>query len=108
MDEKYKIEYAEEWAKDHPSYLYKKRNGNIYPYFKENIKKQINPFDSNTFINILKEMDYPFIQEEWDMLIKQCLKKKGLLNTILGKYISLMQTKSFKNFTFKDSNKFKN
>lgn len=87
----------------YPEYFFKDRHDNIYPYFKDDIYKNINPYDPSTFINILKEMDYPFFEEEWFNVLRISLIHAHDMKTTFGKYISKMRLKFYQNFTFKDS-----
>ena len=53
--------------------------------------------DLSTLIPILKDLDYPFIAQEWYLLINEKVEN------VFTKYIAKMNLASYKNFTFKDS-----
>lgn len=97
--------YPEYMVKNFPKWFYKCRNGETYPYTKEEIEKSIDPFVPSTFIPILKEMNYPFIEEEWIYNIISVINRRDNFDFMNG-YINKMNLFGFRNFTFKDSNKF--
>ena len=53
--------------------------------------------DLSILIPILKDLDYPFIAQEWYHLINEKVEN------VFTKYIAKMNLASYKNFTFKDS-----
>lgn len=89
---------------------YKDKHGNWYTkYTKSDLRDMINPLNPNTFIPILKEMDYPYIEGIW----RSCLAHSANVaceslnsspkRTVFAHYIARMQTVAFQNKTFKDS-----
>ena len=73
------------------------RYKNPSPYIKS---KYNSTTDLSVLIPILKDLDYPFIAQEWYILID------SKTENIFSKYISKMNLASYKNFTFKDSKTF--
>lgn len=83
-------------------WFWKKKDGTLFPYYKEEINKKINIFKPETFLPILKELDVPFLEEEWLMTIEQSIRKKNLSN-IFGKYLAKMKLCSFRCMGFSNS-----
>lgn len=82
---------------------FKDRNNNDYTkYTKEEIRDMIDPFKPETFIPILKNMNYPYFESEWGNTLRHSCKMNKIKFTI-GRYISKMRLCGYKNFTFKDS-----
>jgi hypothetical protein len=54
---------------------------------------------------ILQECDVPYVPEEWNSLLMKWGKDKSKLTgmTILGRYLSKMKLKQFKDFRWKDN-----
>ena len=83
---------------------FKDRNNNDYTkYTKEEIRDMIDPFKPETFISILKDMNYPYFESEWGNTLSQSCRIPGGAKTTIGRYISKMRLCGYKNFTFKDS-----
>ena len=83
---------------------FKDRNNNDYTkYTKEEIRDKIDPFKPETFIPFLKDMNYPYFENEWGHILSKSYKSVGGIRTVIGRYISKMRLCSYKNFTFKDS-----
>ena len=83
---------------------FKDRNNNDYTkYTKEEIRDIVNPFRPETFIPFLKDMNYPYFENEWGHILSNSYKGVGGTRTVIGRYISKMRLMSYKNFTFKDS-----
>ena len=54
---------------------YKARDNTLYTkYTKQEIYNFINPYDKSTFLFLLKDMDYPFIEREWNILLKTMIR----------------------------------
>lgn len=80
---------------------YKKRNNDFYTkYTKKEIWQKINPKDPLTIFPFLREMDYPYIAEQWDRYVKRYNPSDG---EIIGRYISLMRLTTYKKYTWDDS-----
>ena len=79
---------------------FKNRKGEYYTkYTKEEIYAQINNDDPLTFIPFLKDMDYCYLEEEWQQM------KGKTQNKVFGKYIALMRLCGYRSFTYIDSNR---
>jgi len=77
---------------------YKQRDGSLYTKLtKKEINEIVDPNKPITFLPILKEMNYPFFESEWNKYIR--FKK----DNIFGRYIACMRLYGFKNYTWKDS-----
>lgn len=75
---------------------YKCRDDNLYTkYTKEEIKELVAK-DRSIAMEILQEMDYPLIFDEWE----RC-------DYHFGRYIALMRLKGYRGFGWKDSYRFK-
>lgn len=78
---------------------FKQRNGEYYTKkTKEEIYSQIDNNNPQTFIHFLKEMDYPYIKQEWNILLNHYPNKK-----IFGRYCARMRLKGFRSLGFNDS-----
>lgn len=79
------------------------------PYLDKTVKEiyqTINIFSTREVIKILKELDYPFLIDEWNILMIREIQKNGdniSAARILGKYIAKMDLLGWRSFTFKDS-----
>ena len=88
------------------TYFYTDKQGNIFPYYKEDIKKVINVLKPSTFLPIFQELDIPFYEEVWLENINRCIESNGNLSNIFGRYLAWCKLFDIKNRGFKDSNKF--
>jgi hypothetical protein len=66
----------------------------------------IDNFEPDTFTWILQDLDLPYIPEEWDVLrnkayAKDPYKMNGM--SVIGKYISKMKLKQWKDYGWEDS-----
>lgn len=90
--------------------FYKDKNNNIFPYLKTDICNKINVFKPCTFFPIFQELDIPFIEDQWLLIIKRNIEKgikeKDLALKTFGKYLSWCKLFDIKNNGFKDSNRF--
>lgn len=75
---------------------YKCHNEEYYNTCKRCMRWRINDNKPDTFLPFLKDMDYPYVKEEWDLLNKRNQNAQMRSPTILGKYISKMRLKGFK------------
>lgn len=80
------------------------RKGEPYRLTKEHLRSLINPLDPATFIKVLEEMDYPFIEHEWIRAIETIANKGLALSWVIGKYIAIMNLAAYRSMTFADSN----
>ena len=65
----------------------------------------VNNFDPDSYLWILQECDVPFISDEWNKLLASYGKNKEKLTgmTIIGRYLSKMKLKQFKDYRWKDN-----
>lgn len=72
---------------------------------KKCISLHVDNFNPETYLWILQECDVPYIPEEWNNLLMKWGKDKSKLTgmTILGRYLSKMKLKQFKDFRWKDN-----
>lgn len=85
-------------------YFFKDREGKISSFLKEDVYNKIDPFDLSTFIEILKELNYPYFEKEYLWTLRHALElQKNNIKTTFGKYINKMNLASFKQYNFKDS-----
>ena len=87
--------------------FYTSKNLTKYPTGKlKQCKKCITMFVDNwepdTYTWILEEIDVPYIKDEWDKLLRASEGKKLTGMTILGKYLSKMKLKQWKDYTWAD------
>ena len=72
---------------------------------KKCITMHVDNFNPDTFLWILQECDVPYILEEWNKLMatygRDAKKLTGM--SILGRYLSKMKLKQFKEFRWKDN-----
>lgn len=66
----------------------------------------VDNFDQNTFLWILQEADVPYIPQEWNILrdrayAKDPMKMNGM--SVIGKYLSKMKLKQWKQYNWEDS-----
>lgn len=84
--------------------FWKKRNGNYHTICKSYYRDTVDPYDTSTFLPLLKELDIPYIPDEWNHVIQWSNKEKSK-NTI-GRYIAKMNLAAFRDMTFQDSDRF--
>ena len=72
---------------------------------KKCITMHVDNFNPDTYLWILQECDVPYILEEWNKLMEAYGRDKSKLTgmTILGRYLSKMKLKQFKDFRWKDN-----
>lgn len=65
----------------------------------------VNNFDPSTFTPLLEKIDIPYVPEEWMKLVQKYCKDptKVTGQTILGRYISVMRLKQWRDFRYKDT-----
>lgn len=90
--------------------FYQSNNTEKYPDRYMNICKKcltmhVNNFDPDTYLWILQEIDVPYIPDEWNKLLgsygKDPTKLTGM--SILGRYLSKMKLKQYKDYRWKDN-----
>jgi hypothetical protein len=72
---------------------------------KKCITMHVDNFNPDTYLWILQDCDVPYIPEEWNKLLASYAKDKSKLTgmTILGRYLSKMKLKQFKDYRWKDN-----
>lgn len=85
--------------------FYKKANGEYMNLCKQCLTMHIDNFKPETFLWILKEMDYPYIEEEWNKTRDKAFAANPNLKgiSVLGKYLSKMKINQFRNLRWADS-----
>ena len=90
--------------------FYQSKNEEKYPDKYLNICKKcltmhVNNWDPNTYLWILQECDVPYIPDEWNSLLAKYGKDKSKMTgaTILGRYLSKMKLKQYKDYRWKDT-----
>ena len=75
-----------------------KRNGQFYTkQTKQEIYNIIDNNNPNTFLPFLEEMDYPYLEQEWEYSAQRKPE------SCLGFYIAKMRLMSFRSFGYADS-----
>lgn len=90
--------------------FYTYRDGRKMELCKKCLTMHIDNFDPETFVWILEKMDFPYIEEEWNVLRDRAFAKnpKTMNGTsVFGKYISKMKLKQWKDYHWADTEKFK-
>ena len=90
--------------------FYKSKNLEKYPegyldQCKECITMHVDNWNSDTFLWILQECDVPYVPDEWNKLLASYAKDPSTVTgmTIIGRYLSKMKLKQFKDFSWKDT-----
>lgn len=87
--------------------FYKKNNGEYTDLCKKCLTMHIDNFKEETFLWILKDMDYPYIPSEWNTIRDKEYAKKGPEGmdgmSVFGKYLSKMKLVQYKGKTWADS-----
>ena len=76
---------------------------------KKCLTRHVDNWDPQTFLWILEEIDVPYIEDEWTKLMdKYCQDRTKVTGTtILGRYLSKMKLKQFKDKHWSDTAKIK-
>lgn len=90
--------------------FYGSNNLEKYPNGKLNqckkcITMHVDNWNPDTFLWILQECDVPWIPEEWNKLLESYAKDRSKVTgmTIIGRYLSKMKLKQFKEYRWKDT-----
>lgn len=90
--------------------FYKSNNLEKYPagylnQCKDCITMHVDNWNSDTFMWILQECDVPYVPDEWNKLLASYAKDPTSVKgtTIIGRYLSKMKLKQFKDFRWKDT-----
>ena len=72
---------------------------------KKCLTMHIDNWDSSTFLPILEEIDVPWVEDEWAKLMQKYAKNPEKVTgmTILGRYLSIMKLKQWKDYRWKDN-----
>lgn len=67
---------------------------------KECMTMHVDNFNPDTFLWILQEIDVPYIPDVWNQLLAKFGKDRSKLSgmTILGRYLSTMKIKQYKDY----------
>lgn len=91
--------------RDEAKYFYLTRQGERYDLCKDCLTMHINAFDEETFLWVLKALDFPYNKTEWDKIVTKEYNKnpnfKG--GIIIGKYLAKMRLGQYKDKGFDDS-----
>lgn len=92
--------------------FYQSKNLEKHPDGRVNLCKKcytmfVDNWDPQTFIPLLEDIDIPYVKEEWDVLLEKHKEHPEKLtgNTILGKYISKMKLRQWKDYRYSDTPK---
>ena len=88
--------------------FYTYKNGQKLELCKSCLTLHVDNFDEKTFLWILEKIDVPYIPEEWNKLrdaayAKKPQKMNGM--SVIGKYLSKMKLKQFRDYTWADNEK---
>ena len=80
-------------------------NGGTIPICKKCLTMHVDNWNPDTFLWILQEVDVPYIPEEWNALLAKygSDRRKVTGTTILGRYLSKMKLKQFRDYRWKDT-----
>ena len=92
------------------SQFYSSNNLEKYPdgklrQCKKCITMHVDNFNPDTYLWILQECDVPYVPDEWNKLLVSYAKDKSKLTgmTILGRYLSKMKLKQYRDYRWKDT-----
>ena len=85
--------------------LEKYPNEGKLPQCKKCITMHIDNWNPETYMWILQEVDVPYIPDEWNKLLASYGKDRSKVTgmTILGRYLSKMKLKQFRDYRWKDT-----
>lgn len=90
--------------------FYQSNNKEKYPdgvlhQCKECITMHVDNWNPDTYTWILQECDVPFIPDEWNKLMASYAKDRSSVTgmTIIGRYLSKMKLKQYKDYRWKDT-----
>ena len=65
----------------------------------------VNNFDTETFLPLLEKIDIPYVPKEWMALVQKYCKDPTKVTgmTVIGRYVSKMRLKQWRDFRYKDS-----
>ena len=83
--------------------FYSYKDGHKAELCKKCLTKNINDYEEDTFLWLLKEFDIPYIKEKWKWLRDKNKANYRLVPTIFGRYLSIMKLYSFKECSWDDT-----
>ena len=85
--------------------LEKYPNDGKFPICKKCMTMHVDNWNPETYLWILQEADVPYVPEEWNKLMASYGKDKSKITgmTILGRYLSKMKLKQYKDYRWKDT-----
>ena len=85
--------------------FYTYKDGRKTELCKKCLTMHIDNFNPDTFLWILQDCDVPYILEEWNKLMASYARDSSKLTgmTILGRYLSKMKLKQFREYRWKDN-----
>lgn len=90
--------------------FYQYKDGKKAELCKNCMTMHINNFDPETFLWLLEKFDVPYIEGEWNILRDKAYAKDPYKMTgmsVFGKYLSKMQLKQWRNYTWADTERLK-
>lgn len=90
------------------SNFYTYRDGTKTELCKPCLTMHVNNFDPDTFLWLLKKLDVPYVEEEWNALRDKAFAKNPNKMTgmsVFGKYLSKMRLKQWKDYRWADTEK---
>ena len=90
--------------------FYTYKTGGKTELCKKCLTMHVDNFNPDTFLWILEKMDVPYIPEEWNVLRNRAYEKDPLkMNgmSVIGKYISKMKLKQWRDYTWADTERLK-
>ena len=85
--------------------LEKYPNDGKFPICKKCMTMHVDNWNPDTYMWILQEADVPYIPDEWNKLMASYAKNKSKVTgmTIIGRYLSKMKLKQFRDYRWKDT-----
>lgn len=87
--------------------FFKRKDGTEYPIPKEEVCKNIDVYNYETFDYLLKELDIPWIPKYWDREIQYALDHGRPLSSVFRKYYARLWLLAYRPFGYADSDRFK-
>lgn len=90
------------------SNFYTYKDGRKFELCKKCTTMHINNWEPDTYLWILEKLDVPYIKKEWDVILEKAYQKDPKKITgmsVLGKYLSKMKLKQWKEYGWADSEK---
>lgn len=87
--------------------FYKKRNGEFVDICKKCLTMHVNNFDESTYLWILEELDFPYVEHLWQSHRDKAYAKNRNLTgmSVLGSYLGSMRLKAWKSYGWADGPK---